>query len=267
MVDERAWRPSGVVTLTTDFGLREPHVGIVKGVVLSRLPSATLVDLTHAVPPRDVRAGGWYLAGSWRWFPPGSVHVAVVDPGVGSRRRILVAQAQGHAFLAPDNGLLGPVLPPEARVWALDVERFAMPRTSATFHGRDVFAPAAAAIAGGLAPADAGQPAGPWQSVSFPDPVRRADGAIETEVLLVDHFGNLVSGLVPGPAEGDLCDWEVEIGGRRVATARTYAEVEPGELCALVDSWGHLEVARRDGDAAATLGLGPGAPLTLWRRT
>jgi len=136
-----------------------------KGVLLARTPSATPVDLTHAVPPQDVVRGGWFLARSYRWFPPGTVHVAVVDPGVGSGRRILVAHEGDQAFLAPDNGLLEQVLSPAAWVGRLDEARFALPDPSSTFHGRDVFTPAAAALAGGVAPEEAAAQALPdWCS-------------------------------------------------------------------------------------------------------
>lgn len=257
------WRASGVVTFTTDFGLRDPYVGIMHGVVLSRFAEARVVDVTHGIPPQDVRAAAWTLRHAWRFFPPGTVHVAVVDPGVGSERAILVAEQDEHAFLAPDNGLLGGVLGTGARVRRLDAGRFALPAVSATFHGRDVFSPAAAAIASGLAPSGCGPAAAHWRRLEFPEPVRREDGSIETEVLLVDHFGNLISGFAPGAGEADIAGRVVDIAGRRVAVRRTYAEVEPGELVALVDSYGHLEVAQRDGDAARTLRLGRGAPMTL----
>jgi len=268
------WKPSGIVTLTTDFGLRDPYVGIMKGVLLTHGPGLRCVDLTHHVPAQDTRVAAFHLAHSWHWFPTGTVHVAVVDPGVGTARRILVAERAGHAFLAPDNGVLGGVLSAAggegreaAAVLALDVERFALPRRSATFHGRDVFAPAAAAIAGGLAPRTAGRRlADDWErGPRWPAPLR-GEEVVATEVLLVDHFGNLITGLVPDAREGDLLDWEVLIGGHTVPCAKTYGSVRPGELCALVDSYGHLEVAVRDGDAAARLGLGPGAPLELRRK-
>jgi len=262
-----AWRPSGLVTLLTDFGLRDPYVGIMKGVLHRTLPGVTCVDLTHGIDPQDVAAAGFQLAHSWRWFPEGTVHVAVVDPGVGSGRAILVAEEAGHAFLAPDNGLLGAVLGAEARVFALDEDRFALPGKSSTFHGRDVFAPAAGALAGGLAPERAGRPFSGWLRPAAEAPVPSAgEGPIETRVVLVDRFGNLVTGLDVEQLALDLALWEVEVGGRRIPAGRTYAEVAPGEPLALVDSYGHLEVAVRDGDAARELNLGRGALLTLRRR-
>ena len=150
---EAPWRPSGIVTLLTDYGLDDAYVGAVKGVLYARGGAGLRVaDLTHSVPPQDVRSAAFHLAHAWRWYPPGTVHVAVCDPGVGTERDVLVALFEDHAFLAPDNGLLGPVVGELADVRALDLERFALPRRSRTFHGRDVFAPAAAALAGGLDP-------------------------------------------------------------------------------------------------------------------
>lgn len=261
------WKPSGLVTLTTDFGLQDPYVGIMKGVVHGACPGVTCIDLAHEIGPQDIKAAGFHLAAAWRYFPVGTVHVAVVDPGVGSQREILVAEQAGHAFLAPDNGLLGAVLGAEARVFALDVARFALPDCSNTFHGRDVFAPAAGALASGMAPEQAGRPCSAWVR---PEPsgsklVAGEDGPIEAEVVLVDRFGNLITDLDVGGVALDLSEWEVRVGGRRIPGGRTYAEVAPGEPLALVDSCGHLEVAVRDGDAARELNLGRGAVLTLRR--
>lgn len=284
--DSGGWRPSGIVTWTTDFGTCDPYVGIMQGVLLTRCPGARCVDLTHHVPAQDVRVAAFYVAHSWRWFPRGTVHVVVVDPGVGTSRRILLARRAGHVFLAPDNGVLCGVLgdvPTLARgapgveqgderdepmVLELDVERFALEGKSSTFHGRDVFAPAAAALALGLAPTAAGRPlAGDWdRGPRWPLPLR-GDAVIATEVLLVDHFGNLVTALVPDEREGDLTRWEVEIASHVIPCAKTYGAVGPGELLALVDSYGHLEIAVRDGDAAERLGVGAGAPLEFRRKT
>ena len=265
-----AWQPSGVITLTTDFGLSDAYVGIMHGVILSRGPALRVVDLTHGIPAQDVRSAAFSLLHSWSWFPAGTVHVAVVDPGVGSGRRILVGRDRGHAFVAPDNGLLGPLLSPSAQVAALDVERFALPEVSRTFHGRDVFSPAAAALAGGLPPEASGAPAGDIERLEFPRPRAAADGAVEGQVLAVDRFGNLITNVRAGEPPGEVIGgpgggWRALAGGRAVPLAGTYAEVPSGSLLALVDSLGSWEVALRDGDAAAELGLGPGAPVRFER--
>jgi S-adenosylmethionine hydrolase len=259
------FRANGVVAWTTDFGLEDPYVGIVHGVVLTHAPHVRVVDLCHGVPPQDVTRAGFFLSHARPYFAAGTVHVAVVDPGVGSRRRILVAVDAGQAFLAPDNGLLAPVLGPGARVRELDVARFALPRTGNTFHGRDVFAPAAAAIAAGLDPFDASRGEDlQFQRVDLPR-ARVAGGEGEAEVLFADRYGNLVLS-----ARGEDLEeprrWSVEVRGTRVPVVDCYADVAPGDLLALLDSFGALEIAVRDGDAAARLGLARGDRVKLWRK-
>ncbi|MAG63885.1 hypothetical protein CMO84_10235 [Candidatus Woesearchaeota archaeon] len=261
------WFPSGIVTLTTDFGLSDPYVGIMKGAILSEYASATLVDLTHSVLPQDVRSGAWFLSKSWSWFPAGSVHVAVVDPGVGGDRQILLAFHEGHAFLAPDNGLLEAILPSATPLWPLDLGCAELPVPSHTFHGRDVFAPIAARMAAGTRPATGGAVVRGVGGVEFPQASRCADGSVETEVLLVDHYGNLISGFCPGIDEADSSLWDVNVAGHRVPGAKTYGDVGSGDLLALLDSYGHIEVAQRDGSAAQSLGAGPGDPMTMTRKT
>jgi S-adenosylmethionine hydrolase len=253
------------VTLTTDFGRSDPYVGVVHGVILGRAPRARIVDLCHEIPPQDVPRAAYFLAHSQAYFPSGTVHVAVVDPGVGSNRRILVAEDRGSAYLAPDNTLLEHVLSSAARVRALDVERFALPNKSRTFHGRDVFAPAAAAIADGLDPLAAG--VGDEFALESRGTPRASIGPDrgEAEVLFADHFGNLVlsargADLTPTPA-----DWIVEVAGLEIAIRGTYADAPEGALLGLIDSFGAVEIALRGGDAAAQLGLGSGDRVTLRR--
>lgn len=256
---------SGVVALTTDFGLVDPYVGIVHGVILAHAPAARVVDLCHGIPPQDVPRASYFLAHARAYFPPGTLHVAVVDPGVGSGRRILVAVDGDAAFLAPDNGLLAPVLSPAARVRELDVERFALKSPSRTFHGRDVFAPAAAAIARGLDPEDAGR--GPLLELARADfPRARFDGdAAEAEVLFADRYGNLVLSARGDELGRDPAAWTVEARGLAIGVRGAYADAAPGEALALVDSFGALEIAVRDGNAAVQLGLGRGDRVTLRR--
>lgn len=261
------WKPCGLVTLLTDFGLADPFVGVMKGVLLGRAPAARIVDLCHGVPPQAVAVAAWHLAGSRAYFPPGTVHVAVVDPGVGSQRRILVALDRGQALLAPDNGLLGPVLSAQAEVRVLDVARFALPGRARTFDGRDVFAPAAAALALGLDPRAAGERCDDWQRPEGSAARTLPGGELEVEVLYRDHFGNLVTAFDPRGLPGWPGGWTVIAQGRELAVLATYAEAAPGAALALVGSSGTLEVSVRDGDAARELGLGPGGRLVLRRRT
>ncbi|MCA8978731.1 MAG: SAM-dependent chlorinase/fluorinase [Planctomycetes bacterium] len=252
------------MSLLTDFGLEDAYVGVMKGVMLSHNDGVRCVDLSHGVAPQAVLQAAWLLAHAWRRFPDGTTHLAVVDPGVGSGRRILVAEDAGHAFLAPDNGLLGPVLSEDARVFELDADRFALPNASRTFHGRDVFAPAAAALASGMAPEELGEPTDDWLQAGFPGPEVLEDGW-RTEVLFADRFGNLITPLTL-PArllEGE--DWCARVAGRAAPLVGTYAEVEPGVLLALFGSCGSLEVSLRDGDARAELAVQSGEVVTLRR--
>jgi S-adenosylmethionine hydrolase len=247
---------SPVVTLLTDFGTADGYVGEIKGVLLSLAPGAVLVDVTHDVPPGDVVAACYVLGRVWRSFPPGTVHLAVVDPGVGTRRRALAAEAAGHCFVAPDNGLLSDVFAAaEARVVSLPIPVTA----SRTFHGRDVFAPAAARLAGG-APLDAvGAPVS--NLVHLPPRKLLRDGPdLVGQVVHVDGFGTLITNL-PGSdvAPGAL----VRLGTLQVALRSTFAEVSPGETVAFVGSGGTVEIAVRGGRADVVLGMSRGVEVVV----
>ena len=258
-------RPSGVVTLLTDFGLNDTYVGTVKGVLLAINPRVRLVDLTHAVPPQDIRRAALLLEAAWRFFPCGSVHLAIVDPGVGGSRRPIAVEAGGHYFVGPDNGLLGFCLDlPGARGVVLADARYHRRPISRTFHGRDVFAPVAAHCSRGVRLTAFGPRLSHPVRLSGSEP-RRIGGRVEGEVLLVDRFGNLVTSLrgreLPGPVDRGV----LRIGAARVrGLAGTYAERPRRTLGALIDSSGRVEVFVREGSARQRLGIGPGAPVS-WR--
>jgi S-adenosyl-L-methionine hydrolase (adenosine-forming) len=263
MSGRRPPRPSGVITLLTDFGLEDAYVGVVKGVLLGINPRARLVDLTHAVPPQDVRRAARLLEGAWPFFPPGSVHLAVVDPGVGSARRAIAVTAGGHCFVGPDNGLLGFCFDlPGARGVVLTARRFHRHPVSRTFHGRDVFAPVAAHCSRGVPLTALGSPL--REPVRLPPSTPRRRGArVDGEVLLVDRFGNLLTSLLgadlPGPADRGV----LRVGGARVrGLVGTYAERPRGALGAVIDSSGRVELFVREGSARRRLGIGPGAPVS-----
>lgn len=250
-----------VITLLTDFGLRDEYVGVMKGVILSICPAARPVDLSHEIPPGDVRSAGWMLSWAWRYFPIGTVHVAVVDPGVGSSRRILCLEREGHLFLAPDNGLLSPLLQglrrPDLR--AVTERRYGLKPVSRTFHGRDLFAPAAAHLAAGLPPVRLGSRV--RRCLRWTPPrVSRTAGRFRGEVLAVDRFGNVVTN-VPGAALRRVgCRrLRVEAKGHRVlGPLGSYSAAAPGQPLAIVGSRGLLEISVRDGSAAEVLGLKAG---------
>ncbi len=228
-----------------------------KGVILCFHPQARIVDLCHQVGAYDVLGGALALAASYRYFPPGTVHLAVVDPGVGSARRALLAQAGEWLFLAPDNGLLELVWRRHPhRVLALRTEEFALQPISNTFHARDVFAPAAGRLASGARPEDLGSPITDYARLEIP-PVRRpAPGRLEGAVLQVDRFGNLITNLEPAELPAAFL---LRAGGALVTTLRSsYAAALPGEIFAIAGSSGYLEISMNQASAAETAGAAPG---------
>ncbi len=235
---------SPLVTLLTDFGCRDSYVAEIKAVLLSTAPSAQLVDISHEVPPGNVLAAQYILGRTWARFPSGSVHLAVVDPGVGSRRRAIAVASRGHYFVGPDNGLFTPVLD------GATVVELAVPGNAApTFHGRDVFAPAAARLVLGEAVEKLGTPVADPVRLSPPQPVLEGE-RVRGSVIYVDRFGTLITNIARELAAGKAA---VEIRGIVVPLRRTFADVEPGELVAFVGSGGTVEIAVRDGAAAAKL--------------
>lgn len=242
-----------IVTLLTDFGTADPYVAEMRGVLYSRAPGVTVVDISHSIPPGDVRIAAYVLERAWHRFPAGTVHLVVVDPGVGTGRAALALTAAGHQFVGPDNGVFSAVLS------SLDGAPIVLPvpaEASPTFHGRDLFAPAAAALAAGAVPHDLGTPlANPPLRLELPRP--RLEGkAVVGEVIAVDRFGNLVTNLTPAevPAYAVMEAEDRDIGPIR----RTFSDVAPGHLVAYLGSGGNIEVAVRDGSAARQLGLGIG---------
>ncbi len=242
-----------LVTLLTDFGTADGYVAEMKGMLLTGARDATLIDISHDLPAQDVDAGRLALARYWKRFPEGTIHVVVVDPGVGTGRAALAVESQRRFLIGPDNGVLSPaLLAPGVRVVRLPVPA----GTSNTFHGRDVFAPAAAHLALGQ-PFDAlGAPVTEPVIRRTPEAHRAADGSLGGQVVTVDRFGNAVTNLL-GVRGG-----AVDVAGRTITVRRVYGDVAPGEPVALVGSSGLLEISVRDGSAAAVLGIGRGTPVT-----
>lgn len=258
-----------IITLTTDFGLRDPFVGVMKGVILGICREALLVDLTHEVAAQEIMEGALALESAWRFFPPGSVHLAVIDPGVGSRRRALALRAGGHYFVGPDNGLFTFAL--LAGAWSavsIEVPAYRLPEVSQTFHGRDIFAPAAAHLASGVALERLGPVITDPVRLTLPG-FRREGDEIVGEVIGNDRFGNLLTSVtVDGVRElGSHGVIEVELGGRDLGpVARSYEEASAGAPTAIIGSGGRLEIFLRKGSARAVLGMGPGTPVRVRRR-
>ncbi len=241
-----------LVTLLTDFGTADGYVAEMKGVILSMVPAAHLIDLSHDIAPYDVDSARLALARCWRRFPPGTVHLVIVDPGVGTQRAAL-AIASGERFLVgPDNGILSPaLLHPGARAVRLPVPA----DVSHTFHGRDVFAPAAAALARGDSLESLGRAVEAPVVLRTPEPEKKPDGWIDGVVIHVDRFGNAVTNIMT------LHPGTVSIAGHLLPLSRAYGDVDRGEPVALLGSSGLLEVAVRDGHAAEVLGLVRGSPI------
>ena len=258
-----------VIALLSDFGSRDHYAGTMKGVILNICPEATLVDITHDVPPHDVMDGALQLAAAARYFPAGTVFLAVVDPGVGSARRGIAAEAGDYRFVAPDNGVLTVALRdfPPKRVVELTERRYARPTVSRTFEGRDRFAPAAAWLAKGIQLTGLGRPVTDYQRLEIPLP-EVTDDAVRGVVVRVDHFGNIVTNIdrrtFEALARGNRV--RVSADGRQVEQlVATYAEIPAGAVCALFGSTDHLELAANAASAAERLGISRGAVVEVRR--
>jgi S-adenosyl-L-methionine hydrolase (adenosine-forming) len=256
-----------IVAFLSDFGTSDHYAGTMKGVVLGVCPDATLVDIGHDIPAHDVLAGALELAACYRYFPAGTIFLVVVDPGVGSSRRGIAAECGDYRFVAPDNGVLSAVFreTPPRKVVELTERKYARATVSRTFEGRDRFAPAAGWLAKGIALAALGKSISNFHVIDLPKPVA-GDRELSGEIVRVDRFGNLISNLdhrsFAQLAGGGTV--AIAIAGRDIARiVATYADAPPGELCALFGSTDHLEIAVNSGNAAATLGLGRGAKVTV----
>jgi S-adenosylmethionine hydrolase len=258
---------SAIITLTTDFGLGSPYVAAMKGVILSINPEARLVDLSHAVGPQNVRQGALVLAEATTWFPAGTIHVGVVDPGVGTQRRIVYARIGDQQYIAPDNGLLSRLTLKTRPSQIITVENpeHWLPSVSNTFHGRDIMAPVAAQLSLGMEPDRLGPPLAALVELDWPQP-RIESNAIVGEVVWIDGFGNLISNVTEGmlTAIQDRTRATVGIEGHTLrGIDRTYGDRPANTPLALVGSSGYLEVSAAGGSAAATLRCESGARVTV----
>ena len=259
------WQPSGVITITTDFGHKGPFAAVMKGVILTRFREATVIDLAHDIPAHWPPEAGFWISRSYQYFPPGTVHVAIVDPGVGTDRNILMVEHDGHIFLAPDNGLLAPLLEGAGKIYKLDdssLQKLGLDEPSLTFHGRDIFAPLAAEFAAGrLLPADVGSETADWTPGWLEDPEVMPD-RVSGVVVTVDTFGNLISN-IDGHLIQDFKEPIVRFAGHDFEIKPTYGRVKPGDYLALINSFGVIEIARAEGSAADGLGSERGAPVVV----
>ena len=259
-----------VIALLTDFGTTDHYAGTMKGVILGICPDVTLVDISHDIPAHDVAAGALELAAAYKYFPSGTIFVAVVDPGVGSARRGLAADTGDYRFVAPDNGVLTMVLreAPPKKVVELTERRYARPTVSRTFEGRDRFAPAAAWLAKGTQLPALGRPVNEIQKLDIPVPEAGPD-TLRGVVVRVDRFGNLVTNIDRKAVErlGQGGTIAIDAGGQRIERlVATYAELPSDGVGALFGSTDHLELAAPSSSAAQRLALGRGAPVTVVRQ-
>jgi S-adenosyl-L-methionine hydrolase (adenosine-forming) len=263
-----------IVALLTDFGTRDHYVGAVKGAILSACPDAQLVDVTHDIPPQNLAEGAFALAASFRAFPPDTVFVAVVDPGVGTARRGIAVEAGGYRFVAPDNGILTLVLEdhPIAALHEIVNSGLFRSQVSLTFHARDVFGPVAGHLARGAPLGLVGPIARDPVLLPVPRASRDPKGRWRAEVIHEDRFGNLTTSLrrleiesLLAEAGGDRSGIVVDAGGRTLPLVDTYGDVHVGEPCALVGSSDRLEIGVNCGSAAALLAIGRGAPVAARR--
>ena len=257
-----------IITLTTDYGTSEHLVGTLKGVILNVNPDAKIVDVTHGVTPFDVLDGALAIASVYRYFPPHTIHVVIVDPGVGTERRPLLVRANAQYFLAPDNGVLSIVYEQseDAIVRALTAEHYFLHPVSQTFHGRDVFAPVAGWLSKTFQPASMGDEITDYKRFSLPKP-KAENGVLKGVILKVDHFGNLMTNFTAGDIpEGVLKSATVQMTVNEREIKRlvaNFAQGEPNEPVAIIGSSGYIEIAVNKGSAARLLATGRGAAVTL----
>ncbi|KPK00383.1 MAG: hypothetical protein AMJ60_01610 [Desulfobacterales bacterium SG8_35] len=264
---------SRIVTLTTDFGLEDEYVGVMKGVILTRAPEATIIDLSHGIERQNIHQAAALISSAYRFFPAKTIHLVVVDPGVGSSRKLILLLADGHLFMAPDNGVLGPLLEPEHFQAAYEVqcEQYYLQPVSPTFHGRDILAPVAAHLAAGLDPAAVG-PALSLQALTIPArpalKIDRRQLTIRGEITGKDHFGNLQTNIEAGSLNAlygeKISSLRVLVRGETIIGIQgAYAHKDPGEILAILSSRGVLEIAVNQGNAAMFLDAGTGDKVTV----
>ncbi len=264
-----------VITLTTDFGSSDSYVGVMKGVLLGICPTAHLVDITHTIAPQHVQEAAFVLPTFVPYFPAGSIHLVVVDPGVGSRARrpVAIATPQG-LFVGPDNGVFGPIWHAALARWTdaevhaveLSEARFWRAEVSTTFHGRDIFAPVAAHLATGVPLGALGIRVDTIQGSPLPEPEQDTTGSLSGQVVYIDHFGNCITNITAGHLHHQ--DGQVIVGTQQVGLIRhTYADVDLGMPLALVGSSGYLEIAIRNGNASEALQVTAGTAVQVLRDT
>lgn len=261
---------SRLVTFTSDFGLSDPFVGIMHGVVLNIQPDARIVDICHSVTSYDIFDGAWTIAQAYRFFPPRTVHVVVVDPGVGSERRPVVVETENHIFVAPDNGVLSLIEARESKfvVRHVNADRYFLQPVSHTFHGRDIFAPVAGWLSKGVAPSEFGPEISDYVRAPLPQVERVGESSVRGAVVKVDKFGNLITNIgesnAPELFSNRATAVNILIAGQTLThICRSYAEGAEDEVFAIIGSSGYLELATKRASAAEKLGASVGSPVGI----
>ncbi|MBI2882520.1 MAG: SAM-dependent chlorinase/fluorinase [Candidatus Methylomirabilis oxyfera] len=261
-----------IITLLTDFGLSDPFVGIMKGVILGINPHVALVDLCHSGKAYDPAEAAWLLITSYRYFPDGTIHIAVVDPGVGGPRRPILVTRDDHLFIGPDNGLLAPLAAKAgSTVRTITATRYFLQPVSATFHGRDIFAPVAGHLSLGAEPDEYGEPIDDYVRLALPRPTQSGISSIRGEILHIDRFGNLVTNIARVDlecltTEGSPAAYVVSAAGLEIPVVAYYGQVAPAALGAVIGSAGYLEIFVNQGDASRLLGIGRGSEVVAGRK-
>jgi len=259
-----------IITLTTDFGLNDHFVGTMKGVILAIEPEAQIIDICHSVQAFDVLDGALTISQAYSYFPSGTVHMVIVDPGVGTARRPLIVTSERHHFVAPDNGVLSLIYQKEERLSARHVsgEHYFLQPVSNTFHARDVFSPVAAYLAKGVDPVKFGEEVSDFVRFSAPKPKAVNESTLRGVVLKVDRFGNLITNITPQDAPmlftEDASGFKIVIGKREITQIKdAYALGAPGEVFGILGSMGYLEIAANRGSAAQIIGVGKGSDVNI----
>jgi S-adenosyl-L-methionine hydrolase (adenosine-forming) len=254
------------ITLLTDFGTSDYYVAAMKGVILSRSPGTQLVDISHEIAPQAVLSGAYVLLGAYNWFPPGTIHVGVVDPGVGSTRRGIILLSQDYFFVGPDNGLFSLAVPDAAEAFEISPSVYLPGKISNTFHGRDIFAPVAATLSLGVNPAELGSPVRDVKRL--PALVETADSEIHSRIIHIDRFGNAVTGIRMNLLNSEILtrSFRLRVGDHLIQIQKHfYAEepIEPGRCFVIWGSLNFLEISITNGSATEALGLFCGQEVTL----
>jgi len=257
-----------IIALYTDFGYAGWFAGLMKGVILGIAPSAVIIDVTHSIESFDILEAAFVLEWSYSYFPEGTIHLTITDPGVGGKRRAVIVKSGGHFFVAPDNGTLSKIFEadPDAQTYCVSNDLYFLPQVSSTFHGRDIFAPVSAHLANGTSIEQIGHRIYDPVILNNLNPLKLADDAVEGEIITIDKFGNLITNIRPQSLPGDCI---IDLPGKHIrfyGLNRSYSEVFAGDPLAIAGSTGYLEIAVNQGNASKTLSMSKGDKIRVYTK-